>query len=368
MAKTYLKRISFSVASPDRILVILTLVLTVVGFLMMTNASVVQAQNLFGDKFFFAKQQLMWVGVGITGFLISSRVPYTFWRALASPIFFITLGLLVVVLIPQIGSHALGARRWIELAGVTFQPAELAKLAIILYSARWLSGSQIKEGRKYLLFFGLLFLVCALILLEPDLGTAVVVAITALSMLFFAGIPLYFFAGLLPIAALSGLILIMISSYRKERFLSFLQSLIDPLQASYHVKQILIAIASGGLLGVGLGQSRQKFLFLPEATTDSIFAVMAEEVGFIGALALILVFAGLISRIFLIAKSVDEKYAKMVAGGVGVWLGSQIFINIAAMTATLPLTGIPLPFFSYGGSALVMNLFSLGMVANISKR
>lgn len=349
-------------SGPDKLLVMLPILLTLAGVLMVTNASVVQAQNLFGDKFFFAKQQTLWAAVGLIGFLVAARIPYMFWRRVATPLFWMIVFLLVVVLIPRVGTLALGARRWIEVSGFTFQPAELAKLSVVLYGAKLLGESQ-----KILAFFFGFALVSLLVILEPDLGTTLIIAATSLTLLFISGVPLILFVALFPLGALVLFLVIATSSYRRERFLSFISGVTDPLQASYHVKQVIFAIASGGLFGVGLGQSRQKFLFLPEATTDSIFAVIAEEVGFAGSVVLILLFVVLVGRILLVARSVQEDFGKLVAAGIGAWIGIQVFINIAAMTATVPLTGVPLPFFSYGGSSLIVTLFALGIVVNISR-
>lgn len=329
---------------------------------MITNASVVQAQNLFGDKFFFARQQLMWTIIGIFVFLLAVKIPYAFWAKIATPLFILTILFLSLVLTPWLGTSALGAKRWITIFGFNFQPSELAKLSLILFGAKLLD----KKG-KFLVFLASTILVCALVILEPDLGTSIIIATISATLLFVWGVPVILFILILPI--LMGLLFLIISfsSYRKERFLQFLGGVLDPLAGSYHVKQVILALSSGGLLGVGLGQSRQKFLFLPEVTTDSIFGVMAEEIGFVGVVILIGTFIFLIGKILSIARHVEDNFAKLVVFGVGIWIGFQAFVNIAGVSATIPLTGVPLPFFSYGGSSLVITLLALGIVVNISQ-
>ncbi len=351
----------------DKILLVLPIILTVVGLVMMTNASVAQAQNLFGDKFFFAKQQLMWAALGLAGFFISARLPSTLWEKIATPLFWLTVIALVLVLVPAVGTMALGARRWITLGQFSFQPAEIAKLTSILYFSRLFTKHEVLGWTHVFTFLFAVTLVGGLIVREPDLGTSVVIGVTSFVLFFVSGVPLTLFIALIPLAGAVTVALALSSSYRKQRLISFLSGVFDPFQASYHVKQVLLAVASGGLFGVGLGESRQKFLFLPEAATDSIFAVIAEETGFVGSLVVIFLFVVLVARIFVVAKGVEVDFAKLVAVGIGTWIGVQALVNIAAMTATLPLTGIPLPFFSYGGSSLFVTLFALGIVVNISK-
>lgn len=346
----------------DRVLFILPLVLTVLGLLAVADASAVQAQNLFGDKLFFAKQQLMWVGVGISGFLVATKIPSSFWEKVAFPFFIFTSVLLVAVLIPAFGLSALGARRWIDIAGFNFQPGELMKLSMILFVSKYLTRYQ-----NILPLLFVIAMVCGILIVQPDLGTSVIVGATSFALLFIAGAPISFFLAVTPVVAVVLFAVISFSEYRRERFMSFAGSVLDPMSGSYHVKQTILAIASGGLFGVGLGQSRQKFLFLPEAATDSIFAVISEEVGLFGSLILIALFVVLVARIFQVSKLVEDDFGKLVAAGVGVWVGVQTFINLGAMTAVIPLTGVPLPLFSYGGSSLIVTLVSLGVVASISR-
>ena len=348
----------------DRVLAVLVFALTIFGLLMVADASSVRAELIFGDKLFFARQQAIAAGIGLAGFIVASFIPLVFWRKVAVPFFLVTLVLLVLVLIPGIGVQALGARRWINISGFTFQPGEIVKLSLILYLARLFDQ---RSTVNLLPFFFATAVVAGLVVAEPDLGTATILVASAFSVFFMSGAPIELFLILLPVIGVIGAFLVWVSPYRRERLLNFLGSIVDPLQSSYHTSQVLLALAGGGLLGVGLGQSRSKYLFLPEAANDSIFAVIAEELGFVGIVALLGVFVLLISRIFRISLNCSNVFAKLVAGGIATWIGIQTFINVAAMTATLPITGIPLPFISYGGTSLVVVLLSCGIVLRISR-
>ncbi len=346
----------------DKILLILTAVLTVLGMLFVADVSAPQAQAYFKDSFFFVKQQLVWGALGIVALIVASKLHYTFWKKYAYLIFLGSLILLVMVLIPGFGSKLLGARRWINIGPITLQPAEIVKLALAIYLARLAD-----QHRPVTVMLVPILLVAGLIMLEPDLGTTIIVVLIGISQIFIAGLPLMYLAQSLAGGGILGLIVIILSSYRRQRLTHFLEGLKDPLSTSYHVKQILFALGSGGLLGVGLGQSRQKYLFLPEAPTDSVFPIIAEEVGFIIAAAIILLMTVFVLRIMRIAKDAPDKFSQMLAGGIAAWIGGQMFINLGSMVALIPLTGVPLPFFSYGGSSLTMVLLGIGILLNISK-
>lgn len=359
MHKTKLAKQKFTF---DKSLLILVLIFVFVGLVAVADASAPQSQNMFGDKFYLFKQQLMWAGVGIVALFITSKISYKFWEKVATPFFFFCLILLVVVLLPNLGFKALGARRWIDTGFFNIQPSELIKIALAMYLAKVAS-----KGKNTLSYFVPLAAVFGLIMLQPDLGTTMVVAILGLSQIFVSGVNLFHFAGGIVTGALGVVGLILVSPYRKERLLTFLQMERDPLGSSYHIRQILLGLGSGGIFGVGLGASRQKYLFLPEASTDSIFAVVAEELGLIGAIAIIILFGLFIYKGLIIAMHAPDTFSKVLAVGIVAWIGGQAFLNIAAMVAVVPLTGIPLPFFSYGGSSLVTILIACGILLNISK-
>lgn len=347
---------------PDLILLGLVLALTIFGVIMVGNASVVEAYRDFGDKLYYLKLQAQWAGLGIATLLAALNFNFKRLRIFALPLLLITILSLIAVLIPGFGIRALGAKRWLGIGVFRFQPAELVKFSFVLWSAAFLS-----KRKKTLPFLGILGLLGTLIMLEPDLGTTVILVVSGLVVYFASGAPIWQI-GLLGISgALGGAGLIFSSPYRKERFLTFLNPTRDPLGASYHIRQILIALGSGGLFGLGLGQSRQKYEYLPAVTTDSIFAVIAEETGFIGASVVLLLFLFLVWRGFKIAKEAPDDFSRLLATGITAWIGLQALVNLAAMVALVPLTGIPLPFISYGGSSLVLTLTAVGILANISK-
>ncbi len=346
----------------DRGFFILTVVLTIVGLLAVADASAPQAQAFFHDSFYFVKQQLVWALAGFVALFITANIPYHYWKKIAVFLFGINIVFLIAVLIPSIGSRLLGARRWISFGPIVFQPSELAKFTLATYMASLLSSK-----RRIFVYIIPLVVVAGLIMLQPDLGTTIVIIVVGMSQLFIAGVPMIPFLGIGAGGAVVGAVLILLSSYRKQRFLEFLKTTADPLDSSYHVRQVLIALGSGGLFGVGLGQSRQKNLFLPESATDSVFAVIAEEIGFVGATLVIALLVFYLYRAVKIAQRAPDEFGILLASGIIAWIGTQMFLNIGSMVAVIPLTGVPLPFFSYGGSSLTMILGGVGILLNISK-
>ena len=290
------------------------------------------------------------------------NIHYSFWEKIATPLFFLSVFCLLVVLLPHFSLSALGARRWISIGPINFQPSEFIKLGLALYLAK-VASKKMKPISYFLPVVGVAFL----IMLQPDLGTTLIVATIGLSQIFVSGVSLLYFGAALLIGAFGTLVMILVSPYRKDRLLTFFESTRDPLGKSYHIRQVLLGLGSGGIFGVGFGASRQKYLFLPEASTDSIFAVIAEELGLIGAIAIILLFLYFLFKGLKIARSAPDDFSKILATGITAWIGGQAFLNIASMVALVPLTGIPLPFLSYGGSSLVMVLTACGILLNISK-
>ena len=346
----------------DKTLLVLVVLFVAIGLIAVADVSAPQALNSYGDKFFFLKQQMEWVGGGLVVLLITSKIKYTFWERVATPLFLVSLILLLIVLLSHFGVSALGARRWLVIGTLNFQPSEIVKFAICIYFAK--IASRAKGALSY---FTPLVIVMILIMLQPDLGTTLIVATIGLSQIFVSGVNLWYLLGAVASGLLAGIPLVLFSSYRKERLLTFLQMTQDPLGKSYHIRQILLALGSGGIFGVGLGASRQKYLFLPEASTDSIYAVIAEELGLIGGMVIITLFVYFVIRALKVARSAPDTFSKVLAIGITVWIGGQAFLNIASMVALVPLTGIPLPFISYGGSSLVMILAACGILLNISR-
>ncbi len=346
----------------DRQLALAVILLVVFGVIMVFNTSIVDAARTFGDQFYFGKRQLLWAGIGFLGMLALSRIPYQLFAKLALPFFLVTTAFLVAALLPGFGVSASGASRWINTGHIGFQPAELAKFSLAMFLATILSKKR--HPAYFLVSVGVVLL---LVILEPDLGTTGIIGATALLMYFASGAPIWHFFLLIPVALASVATLALSSSYRRERVLTFFNPDTDPLGTSYHIRQILIALGSGGIFGVGLGQSRQKYLFLPEPMTDSIFAIIGEELGLLGTVGVLVVFVFLIWRGFLIARRTPDPFGRLLAVGIISWIGVQAFVNLAAMVALLPLTGVPLPFISYGGSSLIVAMLGVGVLLNISR-
>jgi cell division protein FtsW len=346
----------------DRNFLVLILVFVFIGLIAVADASAPQALNTYGDKFYLLKQQLMWAGLGIVALFVASKINYKFWEKIATPLFLLSLTLLLVVLLPHLGFKALGARRWIETGIFSFQPSELIKISLSLFLAKVAS-----KNKNAISYFLPVLIVAFLIMLQPDLGTTLVIAVIGLCQIFVSDVSLLYFVGSLFVGLLGTIGLILISSYRRERILTFFQTERDPLGTSYHIRQVLLGLGSGGIFGVGLGASRQKYLFLPEASTDSIFAIIAEELGLVGAVCIIFLFGFFVYKGMVIAMRAPDTFSKVLAVGITAWIGGQAFLNIASMVALVPLTGIPLPFISYGGSSLVTVLAACGILLNISK-
>lgn len=346
----------------DKTLLGLTILLTIVGLIAVADVSAPMALARFGEAYFFVKQQLTWAVLGVIALVVATKVDYKYWKKMGGLMFMGLLFLLVIVLIPGIGTEVLGARRWIDLGFFSIQPSEVSKLVLAIFLARLADDKY-----PWLYFVGSMGLVAGLIMLQPDLGTTIVVAFIGLVQLFIAGMPMLRLLGFGGAGALLATILIFTSDYRKQRLLTFLGITDDPLGTSYHIRQILLALGSGGLFGLGLGQSRQKHLFLPETATDSVFPVLGEELGFLGASLLIIILTFFVYRIMKIAIKAPDRYSQVLVGGIAAWIGGQVYLNLAAVLALAPLTGIPLPFFSYGGSSLTMILFAIGITLNVSK-
>lgn len=331
---------------------------------MIFESSNVTAFKDFHDKYHYLRDQSIYFFIGIIGMIVASFVPYKKYYYWSLPLLLFTLVSLFAVFIPGIGVKALGAHRWISFGSFNFQPAELAKLSLVLYLSAWFSSREKERLGAFILFMGL---IVGLVIIEPDLGTAIILGCISIVMYFLSGAPFWHFAMLVPSSVVAVVFLAISSPYRMKRLTTFLNPEIDPLGSSYHIRQILISLGSGGLFGMGLGASRQKYQFLPEATTDSIFGIIGEEFGFIGCIILIIVFGILLYKIARVARNTRDKHGFLLAGGILALFGCQIAVNLGAIVAVLPLTGVPLPFISYGGSNLIVSLFAIGILMNISR-
>jgi cell division protein FtsW len=338
---------------------------------MVYSASSVRSFISSADPAAQGLEQIVWAAIGLSGLLVASRIDFRHLRYLAIPTFVITLMLLVLVLVPGIGSEINGSRRWIVIPGFgSLQPAEFAKLAIVLYLAHWLD----RRGKAASSFWNGLVpfaLVVApgfiLIAIEPDLGTAGVYAIVAGSIYFMAGANLLYVAAVGSAALAAAWVMVTTTSYQLERVQSFLNPFSDPLGAGYNAVQSLFALALGGLTGAGLGESKQKFLYLPAPSTDFIFAIIGEEWGLVGTLVVVALFVVIAYQGYRIAITAPDTFSGLLACGITTWLVVQALINMMVVTALMPVTGIPLPFLSAGGSALTINLAAVGILLSISR-
>jgi cell division protein FtsW len=355
----------------DKLFFWLVVVLVFVGLIAISSAGIAVSQIKFGDPYHYFKHQLFYGAIpGLIVMLSVSRVNYKLWKKAAVPFFITAIIALVLVLMSSHGLELKGARRWIMLGPVSFQPTEMVKLAVVVYLASLLAkkGKSIKNfSESFIPFAVAMGIVGGLILLQPDVGSLGAIMFIALTMFFLAGASLKHIAGL--VATGIGLLAIMVKlePYRMNRFLAFMDPSIDPQGIGWQVKQAAIAVGSGGIFGVGLGHSHQKFSYLPEVVGDSIFAIIAEEVGMVGAGVIVVLFVMLVFRGFQLAKKAPDRFSSFLVSGVSLWIIFQAFINIMAIIGLMPLTGITLPFISYGSTSLIFVLVGVGIVLNISR-
>ena len=341
------------------------IILTLVGIYFVFESSSIRAMQDYSDPYFFVRKQLIWFGLGLVAMTILSNISYKRLVILALPSIITSIILLIAVLIPGIGSKVNGARRWIDVGIIPFQPAELVKASIILYLAAWF---QFREKKRVYAFAILLLFLMALIMAQPDMGTAMIIGAISVGMYFVAGVELRQLFMLVPAFAVLAVITAQSAAYRVQRLISLFNVNHDPNGMGYHVRQIMIAFQNGGLLGVGFGASRQKFLYLPEAHTDSIFAIFVEEVGFIGACALIALYALFLYYLYRMVVQTHERFGFMLGSGILLFFGLQSLINFASMTQLAPLTGVPLPLISYGGTNLFISFCLIGIARNIAQQ
>jgi cell division protein FtsW len=353
-----------------RLLLASTISLTVIGLVMVLSASSVSAYARFGSSFLFFRRQLVYALVGGAALWLTSRMRHRAWDRLSAPLLAICVALLALVLHPAAGTVAGGSARWLAVGPITVQPSELTKLAVIAFTSallarRWRELHDV--GRLAMPLLPVVGLVCALIMLQPDLGTTVILAGSVFALLFVAGARLrHLFLGGVGTASV-GLFLISLKEYQWSRFMAFLDPWADPQGAGYQIIQSMIALASGGPLGVGLGASRQKWLYVPNAHTDFIFSIIGEELGLIGNLAVVALFATFVYAGVRIAMRAPDVFGRLLAAGITAWIGLQAMVNLGAVTALLPITGVPLPFVSFGGSALVVSLAAVGILVSIGR-
>ena len=347
------------------------LALNLLGLVMVLSASSVSALDTYGSSWYVVTRQAMWMGFGIIGCVVVMRVDYHRWRRLAAPALALSGILLALVLVPGIGTSANGATRWLGWGPLTLQPSEVAKLTVLVFVADLLArrAAWMSDARATLVPVLVVMVTFGLLLMaQPNLGTTLVLGAIVLAVLYVAGTPLMPLAGLSVAGGLLATILAFAAPYRRARVMAFLDPWKDYENTGYQTIQSLVGLASGGITGTGLGQSRAKWGFLPYAHTDFIFAIIGEELGLVGALtvvALFVAFCVLGARAALLA---PDRFGMLLAAGITSWFGVQAFVNIGAVIGILPITGVPLPFVSYGGTSLMINLVAAGLLLNVARQ
>ena len=353
------------------VLIAAMIVLTLLGVVMVLSASSVNDLRIFGDTWHHLKRQVLWLFLGISSMAVTMRIDYRKFRKFSIPFLLLSLILCGLVLFPSVGITANGSARWIGIGSFTFQPSEFLKIAVVIYLADLFSGSKKKTEvtftsiKKFLLVLGT---ASALLMLEPDLGTTAIVAAISLSILFFSG----FRIRNLFLMGISGGALLFVASYssgyRRKRLLGVLDPWQDPTGIGWQALQSAVAISQGGVSGLGLGESRAKWGFLPFSHTDFIFAIVAEELGFIGACLVILAFLSIGLAGLASAFRAPDNFGQLLAAGITAWISIQAFVNLGAVLGMLPITGVPLPFVSSGGSSLVVTMAAFGILLNVARQ
>ena len=352
----------------DYVFLFSVLALTAIGLIMILSASPTMGLK-FGDTYFYIKRHIFYLLLGFSALYFGLHLDLKVLRRFAGGIFLFSLFLLLLVYIPGVGMKISGASRWIDLMIFTFQPSELLKFTTVLLLASLLSNwlEKVKDlFGGFLPILGLVCLIAAVIIKQPDLGTAVLLVTTAFVMLFLAGANLWHIVFMGGLGFMTALTLSLTSPYRMRRLVAYLNPWKDPQGVGFHIIQSLLAIGSGGMFGLGLGASRQKFFYLPQQFTDFIYAILCEELGFIGGVVVVILFIVFTVRGLRIAFASQNQFNSLLAAGLVAWISMQALINIMVVVGLLPTTGIPLPFISYGGTATIVSLFSVGIVLNIS--
>ncbi len=357
----------------DIALVIVTLTLLALGVIMVLSASAPSAFRLEGDSYYYFKKQALFAVIGVIVMFVFSNIDYKvysskiiYWGGLI-----VAFGLLILVLVPGVGITVNDATRWIKIAGIQFQPSEIMKIALIIFMSATISKNP-KRLKKfwrglmpYLILVGF---IAFLLLLEPHMSATVIIVVIAGSILLVGGVKLWHILPFIPLAGIAGYVLSKVEEYRWKRLIIFMDPWKDPLGDGWQIIQSLYAIGSGGLFGVGLGQSTQKYMYIPEPHNDFIFAIWAEEMGLFGVLIVIVLFGIFIWRGIMIAIKAPDLFGSLLATGITVMIGIQAVFSIAVVSSSMPVTGIPLPFFSYGGTALIILLGCVGILLNISRK
>ena len=352
----------------DKILLIAIIILSLFGLIMIYSSSNIWANYKFNDPYKYLKSQLIFLLIGYFIIYFISKIPNETYKKYSNHILLISLTLLILVLIPGIGSIRNGSRSWFGIGPFGIQPSEAAKLGLIIFTSKYLANNKIKDIKTSVLpILLVVFLIFGLIMLQPDFGTGVIIVISIISLLFVSGVNMSFFIKIGIVGLIGIVILVIIAPYRMARITSFLNPWSDPLGSGFQIIQSLYAIGPGGLLGMGLGNSIQKHFYLPEPQTDFIFSIISEELGFAGVLIVSILFITIIYRGFKIAIDTEDKFSKYLAYGITFSLAFQTIMNLMVVVGLIPVTGVTLPFLSYGGSSLLVSMAEIGILLNISK-
>lgn len=351
----------------DKVLLISVIILSLFGLLMIYSSSSIWAEYKFNDPYKYLKTQGIFLLISYIIIAIISKIPYKIYLKYSNLIITICIILLILVLIPGIGTVRNGSRSWFGIGSLGIQPSEFTKLGIIIFTSKYLSTNKIKGLKSIIPILLATFLIFGLIMLQPDFGTGVIIVISIIAMLFIAGINFNFFIKMGIIGVIGIVILIIIAPYRMERITSFLNPWSDPLGSGFQIIQSLYAIGPGGLLGMGLGNSIQKHFYLPEPQTDFIFSIISEELGFAGILIVATLFITIIYRGIKISIKQEDNFSKYLSFGITFSIAFQTILNLMVVSGLIPVTGVTLPFLSYGGSSLLISMASIGILLNISK-
>ncbi len=348
----------------------LVAVLCLTGMVMVLSASSVASIEDYGSPWYQFGRQALWLGVGIVGFVVALRIDYRRWRSWTRYLLWVSLAMLVLVLVPGIGVVVNGARRWLGFGPFTVQPSEFAKLALLLFAADLLArrANRVADPQQALRpVLAVFAMMAVLVMIQPNLGTTIILFVMTFVLLFVAGVPGRQLGLLGLAAAAAGVLFAIIEPYRMRRITAFLDPWSDPANVGYQNIQSAAAIANGGLVGTGVGQGRAKYGYLPEADTDFIFSVIGEELGFLGAMVLLVLFLALGAAAIRVAMRAPDRFGMLVASGIAAWFLFQAVVNIGAAVGVMPTTGVPLPFVSAGGSSLLISLFTAGILCNIAR-
>ena len=354
------------------LITLVTFALVLLGLMMILSASFVSSYTNYGSSFRFFNRQLLWVALGIAAFIVFSRLDYKRLKGIGYLLILASIALLCAVLVPGIGITVGGSARWLGAGPLSFQPSEFAKIALILFAADVFSRKQESSledlPHTLLPMIPVLAVLAGLVMLQPDLGSTILIGAIGLGTILVAGAPLRYVGVIAGLGLAAASVAAVIDPERRSRVMSFLDPWKDALGDGYQTIQGLIAIGSGGWFGVGLGASRQKWNYVPNAHTDYIFAILAEEMGLLGSFVVLGLFVALAYLGLRTARRAPDRFGMLLAAGITIWIGVQAFVNIGVVTASLPMTGVPLPLVSFGGSSLVLTLLAAGVLTNIARQ